>query len=76
MALHSWRHQGPLKLSSCTTLFSTLTGAELPQAKKNSCVYAHRVASVLSDSLQPGRLWPASSKNIGAYWPILVVIPF
>ena len=53
--------------------------------KKKSCVYARRVTSVLSDSLQPCRLWPARlpcqrrgspGKNIGAYWPILVAIGF
>ena len=52
--------------------------------KKKSCVYAHRVASVLSDSLRPCRLCPARllcqrggspDKNTGAYWPILVAIP-
>ena len=36
---------------------STLTGAELPQAKK-SCVYARRVTSVVSDFLPSCRLWP------------------
>ena len=37
---------------------STLTGAEQPQAKK-SCVYARRVALVMSDSLQLCGLWLA-----------------
>ena len=37
---------------------STLTGVELPQAKK-SCVYACRVTLVVSDSLRPCGLWPA-----------------
>ena len=32
---------------------STLTGAELPQANKKSCVYARRVALVVSSSLWP-----------------------
>ena len=45
----------------------------------------HRVAWVVSNSLQPCRLWPARlliqrlgslGKNTGAYWPILVAIPF
>ena len=27
--------------------------------QKKSCVYAHRVTSVMSNSLQPCRLWPA-----------------
>ena len=52
--------------------------------KKKSCVYACRVLSVLSSSLQLCRLWPARllcqegspGKNTGVYWPILVAIPF
>ena len=52
--------------------------------QKKSCIYAHRVTSVMSDSLRPCRLWPARllyqrggspGKNSGAYWPILVAIP-
>ena len=59
---------------------STLTGAELPRAKK-SCIYACRVPLVVSDSLRPCRLWPASHlcqtggflqarilECIGQYW--------
>ena len=54
------------------------------QKKKKSCVYAHGVASVVSNSLQPCGLWPARllcqrgspCKSTGVYWPILVVIPF
>ena len=34
-------------------------GAITATGKKNSCDYVHRVASVMFDSLQPGRLWPA-----------------
>ena len=53
--------------------------------QKKSCLFAHRIASVVSDSLQPCRLWPARllcqregspDKDTGAYWPILVPIPF
>ena len=45
--------------------------------KKNSCVHAHRVVSVLSNSLQSCRLWPARllcqrdcspGRNTGVYW--------
>ena len=59
-------------------------GAITATGKKNSCDYVHRVASVMFDSLQPGRLWPARllcqrggspGKNTGAYWSILVTIP-
>ena len=53
--------------------------------QKKSCVYMHRVTWVISNSLQPCRLWLASllcqrrgspCKNTGAYWPIMVAIPF
>ena len=74
----------PASQAAASPSQSTLTGAELPQGEKKGCVYAHRVASVLSDSLQPCRLWPARlpcqrwgspGKNTGVYWPILVAIP-
>ena len=56
---------------------STLTGAEMPQAKKTSCIYVCRVASVVSDSLQSYRLWPARLLCQGEgfsrqeYWSVL-----
>ena len=56
---------------------STLTGAEMPQAKKTSCMYVCRVASVVSDSLQSYRLWPARLLCQGEgfsrqeYWSVL-----
>ena len=49
------------------------------------CFYARGIASVVSDSLLPCRLWLAMllcqsggspGKNTGEYWPILVAIPF
>ena len=55
---------------------STLTGVELPQAKK-SCVYACRVTLVVSDSLRPSGLWPARFLCQGGgvsrqeYWSVL-----
>ena len=67
-------------LPSC----STLTGAELSQAKKKkSCVYTHGVPSVVSNS---ATLWTVAcqaclsggfpGKNTGVYWKILIAIPF
>ena len=58
---------------------STLTGAELPQAKKQSCIYACRVASVMSNSvtlwtvschasLSGGVLQARILECIGQYW--------
>ena len=85
MSLHTWHHQGPCKPSSYPPSHSTLTGAELPQANK-SCIYAHRVTSVVSynlcdpvDCVLPGfsvREGGSPGKNTGAYWPILAAIPF
>ena len=52
----------PVTQAAAPPSHSTLTEEELPQAKKKkkkSCIYAHRVASVVSNSLQPCRLWPA-----------------
>ena len=52
--------------------------------QKKKSVYARRVTSALSNSLQPCGLWPARllcqrggspGKNTGVYWPILVAIP-
>ena len=45
--------------------------------QKTSCVYAHRVTSVMSNSLQPCRLWPARLLCQGGgffrqeYWSVL-----
>ena len=55
---------------------STLTGAELPQAKK-SCIYVRRVTLVVPNSLRPHRLWPARllCQGVGfsrqEYWDVL-----
>ena len=62
---------------------STLTGAELPKAKKG-LVSTHVGSLVIPNSLPPCGLWPtrllcqggSPTKNTGAYWPILVAIPF
>ena len=60
MSLHTRYRQGPASQAAAPPSRSCLTGAELPQAKKNPkpCVYVHRVSSVLSDSLRLCRLWP------------------
>ena len=59
MSLHTWRRQGPLKPSSCTTFMLNSHWGRAATGKKNSCIYACRVTSVVSESLQPYRLWPA-----------------
>ena len=73
MSLHTWHHQGPCKPSSCPPSHSTLTGAELPQAKK-SYIYAHSVTLVVSDS---ATLWPVACQACQGrfsrqeYWSVL-----
>ena len=62
----------------------TLTGAELPQAKKKtSCICAHRVTLFVSNYVTLWTVacqllcqWGSPGKNTGVYWPILVCIPF
>ena len=84
LSLHTGAARVPTSQAAEPPSRSALTGAEMPQAKK-SCIYAHRVALVVSDSLKPCRLWPARllcqgggspGKNTGAYWSVLVAIPF
>ena len=55
----------PARQAAAPPSCSPLTGAELPQAKKRSCIYAHRVALVVPDSLWPCRLWPARLLCLG-----------
>ena len=66
-------------------LHSQLSLGQSCHRQKKSSIYACRVALVVSDSLRLCRLWPAGllcqrggspGKNTGAYWPILVAIPF
>ena len=72
MSLHTWHRRSPHKPSSCATF--TLN------SQKKSCIYAYRVTSVVSNSLQPCGLWPArllcqgGGLNTGyrqEYWSIL-----
>ena len=84
MSLHIWCRQDPRKASSCAIIMVELSLEQSCHRQKKSYVYACRVASVMSNSLQPCGLWPARllshggfpGKNTGAYWPILVAIPF
>ena len=66
-------------------MLSSHWGTAATGKKKEVYVYVRRVASVLSDSSQPCRLWPSRllcqrgdspGKNTGVYWPVLVAIPF
>ena len=77
MSLHTWHCQGPRKPSSCTTCTLNSHGGRAATGKKKSCIYAYRVTSVVSDSLQPCRLWPARLLCQGGgfsrqeYWSVL-----
>ena len=59
MSLHAWHHQGPCKSSTCATFTLSFHWGRAATGKKMSCIYVHGVALVVSDSLQPCRLWPA-----------------
>ena len=85
MSLHTLHHHGPCKPSSCATFALNSHGGRAATGQNNIYwVYAHRVTSVVSNSLRPCRLWPARllcqgdspGKNTGAYWQILVATPF
>ena len=74
----------PASQAAVPPVCSTLTGAELPQAKKKELHPPMKITSIRSNSLQPHGLWPtrplcqrgSPGKNTGAYWPILVATPF
>ena len=51
MSLHIWCCQGHLKPSSCATFMQLSLGQSCHRQKK-SCIYARRVALVVSNSLQ------------------------
>ena len=84
MSLHAWYHHSPHKPSSCATVMLNSHWGRAATGKEKPCVYAHRVTLVVSKSLWSCRLWPtrlicqrgSPGKNTGAYWPILVAIPF
>ena len=85
MSPHTWCCQGPYKSNSCTTFTLNSHWGRVATGKK-------RLASVRAGSLQscpalcdpvdcglPGfsvRERCSPDKNPGAYWPILVTIPF
>ena len=84
MSLHSWCHQGSRRPSSCTTFTLNSHWGRAATGKKKLLIYACRVTSVMSYSLQHCRLWSVKllcqghspGKNTGVYWPVLVAIPF
>ena len=56
MSLHTWHRQSLRKPSSCATFALKSHWGRAATGKKKSCIYACRVASVLSDPLQPRRV--------------------
>ena len=84
MSLHTWRRQGPRKPRAGPPSPSTLTGAELPQAKKvlRLCMQGHFGCVRLCDPVDCGlpgfsvREGSSPGKHTAVYWSILVAIPF
>ena len=77
MSLHIWCLQGPCDPSSCATFMLNTYWGRTATGKKKPCIYAHGVASVMSHSLKPCRLWPARLLCPGGrfsrqeYWSVL-----
>ena len=83
--LHTWHHQGPCKPSSCATFKLNSHWGRAATGKKRLAGKHAGSLRLVYNSLQPCGLWPARllcqggvspAKNTGAYWPILVAIPF
>ena len=86
-AVHVPAHLAPpgsLQAKQLYHLHAQLSLGQSYHKQKKSCLFAHRIASVVSDSLQPCRLWPARllcqgrgspGKNTGAYWPYWLPYP-
>ena len=76
MSLHTWCHQTPCKPSSCST-FTLNSHWGRAATGKMSCVHACTATLVMSNSLQPYRLWPARFLCQGGefsrqeYWSVL-----
>ena len=61
-AVHVPAHLAPpgsLQAKQLYHLHAQLSLGQSYHKQKKSCLFAHRIASVVSDSLQPCRLWPA-----------------
>ena len=80
MSLHTWCRQGPHKPSSCATFMLNSHWGRAATGKKvfRLCMQG-LFGSVSVDCALPGfsvREGGSPGKNTGAYWPILVAIPF
>ena len=84
MFLHTRCHQGPRKPSSCTTFTLSSHWGRAATGKKVLHLYTqgHFGRVSLCDPVNCGlpgfsvRERGSPGKNTGAYWPILVAIPF
>ena len=74
---------GSLQANQLYHLHAQLSLGQNCHRQKKPCIYVRRVASVVSNPLQPCRLWPASllcqggvspGKNTGTYWPMLLLL--
>ena len=84
MSLHTWRHQGPHKPSSFATFTLNSHWGRATTGKKilHLCMQGHFGSVQLCDPVDCGlpgfsvREGSSPGKNTGAYWSILVAIPF
>ena len=85
MCLYTWCHQGPHKPSSCSTvMLNSQWGRASPGKRNLMSVHLGLLQSCptlcdLVDCGLPGfsaREGGSPGKNTGAYWPIIVAIPF
>ena len=75
---------GSLQAKQLCHIHTPLSLEQSCHRQEKSCIYAHKVSSVVSSSLQPCRLWSTRllyqggslGKNTEVCWPILVAIPF
>ena len=58
VSLHTWHHHSPCNPSSCATFMPKPHWGRVATGKKNAYIYVGQVTSVMSNSLQPCRLWP------------------
>ena len=76
MSLHTLHHQGPHKPSSYAPFTLNSHWGRATTGKNKSCVYARTVTLVMSNSLQPCRLWPTrllcqEGVSRQEYWSVL-----
>ena len=85
MSLHTWCHQGSQKPSSCTTFTLSSHWGRAATGKNSFASLCAGPLSLRLDSWDPVdcglpgfsvREAGSPGKKSGAYWPILVAIPF